>query len=399
MTNQTRSEEVLTRQQLYDLVWSEPITTIVTRFGISNVAFAKACKRHEIPVPPRGYWAKVQSGHKAQKQPLPERGLGMPEIIRFGSGPYHWAYAGLPANLTEMEIAPPPAFVETLPELTERVRALVGKMTLPKTLNNAHPAIAKLLAADNARRQKQLSSPYPWSYDEPLFESPFERRRLRLLNAIFMALQKLGFSASLAGKDPQDFTARVGLENVSFKLDHPKQERHGYRPSSDKNRPASDILRIEISNWQKPSGIQLAWQDDKEDLVETHLADILVSLIVAAEMQYRNGEQRHYEWLVERKADLIEEARKRKEEEERQERERQAKLAKARVDRLLGEAAAFRQASDIRAYVETVRKANVASDNPVSADDFETWASWARVQADRIDPVLSRAFLKPMDES
>lgn len=213
MAEQVKSEDALTRQQLYVLVWSEPITTIVTRFGISNVAFAKACKRHQIPVPPRGYWAKIQSGHKAHKQPLPERGLGMPEIIRFGGGPYHWAYAGIPANLIEIEIAPPPEFTETLSELIDRVRALVSKVAFPKTLNNPHPVIAKVLDADNARHQRQLSSPYPWSSDAPLFESPFERRRLKLLNAIFMGLHKVDSPHRLSER-----ILRISLPGLASKV-------------------------------------------------------------------------------------------------------------------------------------------------------------------------------------
>jgi hypothetical protein len=62
------------------------------------------------------------------------------------------------------------------------------------------------------------------------------------------------------------------------------------------------------------------------------------------------------------------------------------------VDRLLGEAAAFRQANDIRAYVETVRSAN-ATAAPVSPKEFDAWATWALAQADRIDPVRSKRFL------
>lgn len=45
----------LTRQELYNLVWSEPISLVCQDYGISNVGLAKVCKRHEVPTPPRGY--------------------------------------------------------------------------------------------------------------------------------------------------------------------------------------------------------------------------------------------------------------------------------------------------------------------------------------------------------
>ena len=40
-------------------------------FGLSDVGLAKTCRRYAIPVPPRGYWAKRQAGHKMRQTPLP----------------------------------------------------------------------------------------------------------------------------------------------------------------------------------------------------------------------------------------------------------------------------------------------------------------------------------------
>jgi hypothetical protein len=34
----------LSREDLYDLVWSKPMTTIAAEFGVSSVAFAKHCR-------------------------------------------------------------------------------------------------------------------------------------------------------------------------------------------------------------------------------------------------------------------------------------------------------------------------------------------------------------------
>src|SRR5580765_8423749 len=50
------------RQELFDLVWSEPTRTIAKRLGISDVGLAKACRRANLLLPPRGYWAKLAAG-------------------------------------------------------------------------------------------------------------------------------------------------------------------------------------------------------------------------------------------------------------------------------------------------------------------------------------------------
>ena len=51
---------VLTRDQLYDLVWSEPMQRLVKQIGISDVAIAKHCRKLGVPVPERGYWKAAQ---------------------------------------------------------------------------------------------------------------------------------------------------------------------------------------------------------------------------------------------------------------------------------------------------------------------------------------------------
>jgi hypothetical protein len=65
------------RTELYKLVWSKPMTKLGAELGISDVGLAKACRRHAIPVPPRGHWAKLQAGKISAQVPLPQPGTGM----------------------------------------------------------------------------------------------------------------------------------------------------------------------------------------------------------------------------------------------------------------------------------------------------------------------------------
>ncbi len=39
-------------------------------YGLSDRGLAKTCERHLVPVPPRGYWAKVEAGQPAKRRPL-----------------------------------------------------------------------------------------------------------------------------------------------------------------------------------------------------------------------------------------------------------------------------------------------------------------------------------------
>lgn len=89
---------------------------------------------------------------------------------------------------------------------------------------------------------------------------------------------------------------------------------------------------------------------------------------------------------------MIERFEKESAEAERKELERQAALEKKRVEDALDDAVAFRRALDIRTYVDEARAANAGVRDALPPEDFETWASWAVAQADRIDPVRTEAF-------
>jgi hypothetical protein len=68
-----------------------------------------------------------------------------------------------------------------------------------RDLGGAHPRIQKLLDADEHRRARQAESRYP-TFDDPVFETSFEKRRLRILNSLLRALDRLNVSVSIDGR-------------------------------------------------------------------------------------------------------------------------------------------------------------------------------------------------------
>lgn len=74
----------MSRQELYDLVWSEPMRTLAPRFAISDVALRKTCVKAFVPVPERGYWAKLNAGKPAIRIKLPPRPPGLSDVVEIG---------------------------------------------------------------------------------------------------------------------------------------------------------------------------------------------------------------------------------------------------------------------------------------------------------------------------
>jgi hypothetical protein len=61
------------RREFYELVWSKPMTHLAKDLGVSDVALHKVCRKHAIPNPPAGWWAKKAAGKKVQQIMLPEK--------------------------------------------------------------------------------------------------------------------------------------------------------------------------------------------------------------------------------------------------------------------------------------------------------------------------------------
>ncbi len=63
---------MVSREELYELVWSKPMTKVAEQFGVSGSYMARVCAILNVPRPERGYWAKLAVGKAPPAEPLPE---------------------------------------------------------------------------------------------------------------------------------------------------------------------------------------------------------------------------------------------------------------------------------------------------------------------------------------
>lgn len=62
-----------TREELYKLVWSTPVSKLAKIYAYSDNSLRELCKKHDIPLPYIGYWQKVQHKKKVRVVPLIEK--------------------------------------------------------------------------------------------------------------------------------------------------------------------------------------------------------------------------------------------------------------------------------------------------------------------------------------
>jgi len=88
----------LNREQLYELVWSEPMLKVASRYEVSSSYMARVCTLLNVPRPERGYWAKLAVGKAPPKPPLPEARPGDESIWTKGGAPYSKKNKALPRS-------------------------------------------------------------------------------------------------------------------------------------------------------------------------------------------------------------------------------------------------------------------------------------------------------------
>ena len=126
---------VLTREQLYDEVWSEPTTTLARKYGLSDVGLAKICRKLDVPVPWRGYWRQKEVGQKVKRPALSKLPASATPTMR---------------EVTLRRTASGAAVAEASGPVAEQQRyeALEeNRIVVQELLSDPHPLVAKSVAA------------------------------------------------------------------------------------------------------------------------------------------------------------------------------------------------------------------------------------------------------------
>lgn len=373
-----------TRQEFYDLVWSQPLSQLAKRVGISDVALGKLCRNEQIPHPAVGYWAKLGAGKKVGKIDLPPRGLGKSDLIEFGRDPYDW-HLQTAEELLAQPAPRPPEFSETMHTVRERALKLAEKAPIKKSLSNPHSIIAGLLAADIKRKEELAKSPYGFVLAKPSFDTSIDKRRLQILNALFLALTYCNCTPSIRGKDAREIHVRVGDVLLPVKLGTPSEVLDEASRHSSKKNDVQD-LRFIIVGWLNASDeISLQWSDTEASKLEDQLKEIVVGMLVAGEWMYRASRIDIYNRKIEERRKAEAEIQRKNDEAHQLDKELAAKLKHDKRRQLVVEMLSWKRAIDLREFITaSLMKAHEIGDATL-IEKTEEWAVWANAEVDEID--------------
>ena len=177
----------LTREELYEQVWAEPMQKVAARLEVSDVYLARVCAQLKVPHPRRGYWAQLAAGQKPHRPPLPPPRSG---------DALEWCRGGGDVRRMPPEMPKPP----------KRRRGLTPRARASRTAR--HP-----LLDDVADSFKESRLTYGTGYYKPrkrrlpdLIVSPDALERgLGLLNGLYLSLEDRGYPVVIGPRDRDDY--------------------------------------------------------------------------------------------------------------------------------------------------------------------------------------------------
>lgn len=371
------------RETLYNEVWAEPVSIVAPRYGLSDVGLAKICRKLAIPLPSRGYWAKVQAGRSMGRVALPE--LKQPTQRNTSL-----------VKLPSLEAAARQAAKQEAARVRKEVQSELTT-TYPKPT-----AIPLVEAASKRLRQRD-----GWPEGTLARSAPKEvlnlsvtratlDRALSLVEALFKVLATHGFEFAIDKERGVTLLRRLetGTELEFALVEQIRRTPHSITPKEERARqryyqrqtwdeptlppviPLYDytptgVLTVTIGRWPSRS-----WNDTPKRQLEQRIGEVTAGTLALAQETYakeleeaRRKEARakavaQYERLTTRRADELE-----------------------RFKQVEASAVNWERASRLRAFAQAVERQ--AADTGVPTQDQIEWLAWARAKADWLDPLIS----------
>ena len=415
----------LSREELYELAWSKSLSSLAKDFGISDVALAKRCRRLNVPIPGRGYWARVEAGQKPTRPKLPAREPQYRDHLALTVA--RFPHAAMPASSDEpdadpvvrqiaalaaesaasvLEILPPvkrtavrlkhPRRAELSFDRNERSGALVPIEGTPEALERA------LLLADRLLRSAEALG---WSFLDPA------SRRKEASEEEAHSQPRYGRYAQPeppAPQTPPEGRLLVEGEEIEIRIEERFREEprvpsaaelarekreYGYHAPRTTSIATGNLRVARLDTYGRYGGPpRRSWYDRKGTPVEDQIQEILLGCYEVAL------------YIKKRRAKDKEEARQRGEAERLREERLARQEANAKlIKQLETDAGAWHRARYLRRYIHATRRLLAGQEIPVryleTTVDFLAWADRYVGQLDPLsDAPRSDDFERPSND-
>ena len=375
------------REELYQKVWERPMLKVAEEYGVSSVALGKVCRRLSVPVPGRGYWAKLAHDHAVPKKPPLLELKEVPVIYRSQQAeqkranapdPNDSEFAAIDKLLSSGALNPPPLDSPSSPQVHVLIRRT-----------------ATLLGNKSRKTDEGILLPRePGGLDVKVTAGMLDRA-LQVMSQVLAVLESQGFSVEIS--DQSGTAACIDGRRVSFGIEEAIRKVVTQKPRvlnpTDKwdydeivtDEPSGTLaLLIHTSTWPA-QGLRGKWSDAKVQRVEKLIPDFVAGLMRTAVVLRRQEEERSRRELEQKKR-----------EQERAELRKQVEAEEAKLAQLNQWVKSWEEAERLRRFI-AVYAEKTKSGPPDSQPGHKAWIEWATREADRLDPFVTEKPASVLD--
>ncbi|MDH6299752.1 hypothetical protein [Polynucleobacter sphagniphilus] len=368
----------LTRQEMYDLVWSKPMTQLALEFDISDVGLRKICKAAKVPTPGIGYWAKLANGKAVAKMELPTLYSFQSQLVYIGGGsPNRYGYIDEPDRTDEewavLELPPPPVFPETLEEIRSQIEKLVPLIAIPKKMGKPHPITARLLAYD-----VDIAKERHYWY-KPKYQHPNGQKLINALNSFFIYFESLGFLVKINGPRSQALSVNMDGKYHFFRFVCFDDGNHFYRKKSG----SGMTYGFSWTGNQERMSENSDYREYSEITPEV-LRDLAIELLMDIEERKRSSVEWVHQRLVHKKRDAIQRIEEKRTKAAIRRRKDTERLIEKRMELMRQALKDMKKAEKMQELITALDEKSKATSKEIPG--FKKWRSWAVHQVNSMDP-------------
>lgn len=376
--------ERATREELFQKVWTQPVSIVAKEYQITDNALRKRCMHLNVPIPERGYWAKLRAGKPVHRPQLPP--LTLPKLQKPHTGECRKLHLNSPAlqfmkKRDREEILTLASILRVGGPNSQMLDSVTKLVIQCKEWNNPKPAYT--FNGYSIPRRTYFGDP-PYLADAVSAKS--YSRAFHLIDALLRALLPYEGLMELV----YDHSLRVNGENVCISISEEKDSiihevtdaerlkmleyeearskgRYASKPQIPKyDHPWSGRLKIVIQE-------RFTFEDCKAYVLEDRIGEILIALFEASNILrlQRIAADEKFEREAEARRIMV-----------LKKQQYNAEIEKTHA--LLNKARDYETARMIREYIAAIRTASA----PDEID--QDWIDWAEKKADWFDPSVAR---------
>lgn len=367
MENPKRS---MSREELYELVWSTPMQKLAETYGLSDRGLAKTCQRYLVPVPSRGYWAKIDAGQSIKRTPLRAVENTALHTVHIGARPVStrspYVAQILETAMREIEVENQRLLQPLADESFQPVLS-APQNSSPTSAGKVEQPVKKMQPEKfRSEVQSFLAELRGCEVDRDGFVSlkdvkitPKDAPRVgAILNSLCVELDPYGFT--FGGRAGGLGFAKDGTI-LGFSIDAPRKRQVEISRSGWKSFTYAHVGRLRLHFYGPGAGIKTEWCDTETKTIEDHLTKIVENFRIAHVAARENEERNRQE--ATRRAHMVSRRKKA---------EQRAKREGDRLTFLQGIADARREADDLR---DTISIIPYSEDLPA---DYRRMLEWAQ---------------------